>query len=73
MTTVRLALVIGGEDSGYEEIDVVNLTRLQPLTSTIFLLETEPSEMLKYIKKGAGNELFSPEEIKKLLSTFISK
>ena len=77
MSEVRLALVIGKASS--DDIpEVVDIVRIQPLSCTLFLMETQPFENLKLIQNGASNKLFpatqvfTSDEIRTLLSKISS-
>lgn len=71
MTSVRIALVIGdGDEDG--DLEVIDVTKIQPLSSNIFLVETKPFSKTYLLKNGAANgELFTPEQIRVLLSSLI--
>ena len=67
MAQVRLALVIGGE--GDEGLEVVDIIKVQTLSPTIFLIETKPFKNTLLLSNGAGEETFSTDQIRVLLST----
>lgn len=71
MSSVRLALVIGeGDNDG--DLEVIDITKIQPLSPNIFLIETKPFLKAVLLKNGATNgELFTPEQIHSLLSSLI--
>ena len=71
MSSVRLALVIGeGDKDG--DFEVIDVTKIQPLSPNIFLVETKPFLKAYLLKNGAGTgELFTPEQIRFLLSSLI--
>lgn len=71
MSSVRLALVIGeGDKDG--ELEVIDVAKIQPLSPNIFLVETKPFFKADLLKNGAANgELFTPEQIRILLSSLI--
>lgn len=71
MASVRLALVIGeGDNDG--DLEVIDVTTIQPLSPNIFLIETKPFFKANLLKNGAGNgEVFTPEQIRILLSSLI--
>ena len=71
MASIRLALVIG-EGTEDKDLEVIDVTKIQPLSSNIFLVETKPFLKTYLLKNGAANgELFTPEQIRDLLSSFI--
>ena len=65
---VKLALIV--DDGGYDEssTQVVDLIRIQPLSPTIYIIETTPFNNSS-IEKGAGNSSFTKEQISFLLSS----
>ena len=71
MASIRLALVLGeGNKDG--DLEVIDVTKIQPLSPNIFLVETKPFLKANLLKNGAANgELFTPEQIRFLLSSLI--
>lgn len=67
MSSVKLALVIGNGDDD-ENVEVVDLTKIQPLSPNIFLIETLPFKNGNILINGAG-EPFTTEQIRFLLSS----
>lgn len=67
MAQIRLALVIGGE--GDEGLEVVDITKVQTLSPTIFIIETKPFKNSALLSNGAGDETFTIEQIRFLLSS----
>ena len=66
---VKLALVIGKDEN--EEFEVIDLSKIQPLSPNIYLIETKPFFSTDLIKDGAGDELFTTEQIRFLLQSLI--
>lgn len=66
--SVKLALIV--DDGGYDEssTQVVDLIRLQPLSPTIYIIETKPFNNSS-LNNGAGTTPFSKEQISFLLSS----
>ncbi len=71
MSTVRLALVIGEGDKE-SDLEVVNLTKVQSCSPTVFLIETQPFAKYELLKNGAG-DIFSEDQIRFLLSSLLPK
>lgn len=68
-SSVKLALVLGEGDD--EEFEVIDLTKIQPLSPNIYLIETKPFFKTDLIKNGAGDEMFTPEQIHVLLLSLL--
>ena len=75
---MQAALVVSaGTGCSAEELEVVDLVRIQPLSTadikqdspTLFIIETKPFHNSKYLKDGAGEGIFTPEEIQRLISS----
>ena len=69
MSSVKLALVVGDGEKD-EDVEVIDLTKLQPLSPTIFLIETKPFFKEELLKYGAG-DVFSADQIRFLLSSIL--
>lgn len=73
MSSVRIALVLGEGDKEDGDLEVIDVDKIQPLSPNIFLVETKPFLKANLLKNGAANgELFTPEQIRFLLSSLIS-
>jgi len=68
--SVRLALVVD-DPASYDESNtqVVDIVKVQPFNSTIYLIETKPFNN-KALENGAG-ERFTENQIRALLQTFL--
>lgn len=68
-STVRMALVVD-DSASYDEsnIQVVDLVRIFPFNSTLYLVETKPFND-KCLENGAGDPPFTIEQVKALLQT----